>query len=134
ALGVAFARRGLRIAGPTFDLSLASYCLNPSQADHGIGSLAEELLGQPREAAPGPAATARTAHAALALRRELDARLRAHDMNRLYRDLEMPLAEVLADMELAGISLDVAALAGLSPEGRPNPERLVPALHRPAGR
>ena len=27
-----------------------------------------------------------------------------------FRDLEMPLAEVLAEMELAGMTLDVAAL------------------------
>ena len=34
-------------------------------------------------------------------------RLRAHDMERLFRELEMPLADVLAEMELAGITLDV---------------------------
>jgi DNA polymerase-1 len=133
ALRVAFARRGLRLAGPAFDLSLASYCLNPSRTDHGIGSLAEELLGQPREADAGPAAAARTAHAAHALRRDLDARLRGHDMDRLYRDLEMPLADVLADMELAGISLDVAALAGLSTEFGATLERLMREIHDAAG-
>ncbi len=133
ALRVALARRGLRLAGPAFDLSLASYCLNPSRADHGIGALAEELLGQPREADTGPAPAARSARAAFTLRRELEARLRAHDMDRLYRDLEMPLAEVLADMELAGISLDVAALAGLSAEFGGTMDCLMAEIHEAAG-
>src|SRR4029453_15024307 len=37
-------------------------------------------------------------------------------MDGLLRELELPLAEVLAEMELAGITLDVAALARLSAE------------------
>src|SRR5215831_1988549 len=78
---VAFARRGLRLAGPAFDLSLASYCLNPSRTDHGIGSLAEELLGLPRETGEGSETLARAARAAFTLRRELEERLRAHDMD-----------------------------------------------------
>jgi DNA polymerase-1 len=133
ALRVALARRGLRLAGPAFDLSLASYCLNPSQPSHDIAALAEDILGQPRETATGPTPAARAAHAALALRTELDARLRAHDMDRLYRDLEMPLAEVLADMELAGISLDVGALAGLASEFGATMDRLMQEIHDGAG-
>src|SRR5262245_46379548 len=133
ALRVALARRGLRLAGPAFDLSLASYCLNPSQPSHDIAALAEEILGQPRETDTGPAPAARAAHAALALRAELDTRLRAHDMDRLYRELEMPLAEVLADMELAGIALDVEALAGLSSEFGATMDRLMQEIHDAAG-
>jgi len=133
ALRVALARRGVRLAGPTFDLSLASYCLNPTRADHGLAGLAEELLGHPREAAEGSEAIARGARSAHALRAELAARLRAHDMERLFRDLEMPLAEVLAEMELAGITLDVAALARLSSEFGASLERLMAEIHELAG-
>jgi DNA polymerase I len=133
AIRVALARRGMRLAGPTFDLSLASYCLNPSRADHGLAGLAEELLGQPRDAAPGSEALARGARAAHALRAELDARLRSHGMDRLFRDLEMPLAEVLAEMELAGIALDVAALARMSSEYSAILARLMTEIHEIAG-
>jgi DNA polymerase-1 len=130
---VALARRGLRLSGPAFDLSLASYCLNPSRADHGLAALAEELLGQPREEGVGSDALARAARAAHALRSELDGRLRAHDMARLFRELEMPLAEVLADMELAGITLDVGALARLGSEFGSTLERLMSEIHTAAG-
>src|SRR5262249_61664469 len=101
------------------------YCLNPSRAEHDLPGLAEELLGQPRDAGAGSEALARGARAAHALRAELAARLRAHDMERLFRDLEMPLAEVLAEMELAGIRLDVEALARLSSEYRAPLEPLM---------
>jgi DNA polymerase-1 len=133
ALRVALARRGMRLAGPTFDLSLASYCLNPSRADHGLAGLAEELLGHPRDGVPGSEALARGARAAHALRAELDARLRTHGMERLFRDLEMPLAEVLAEMELAGIALDVDALARMSAEYSATLARLMSEIHEIAG-
>src|SRR5882724_4773767 len=111
---VAFARRGVALAGPGFDLSLASYCLNPSRAEHGIAGLAEEYLGMPRDEGEDPAlAACRAARAAHALRPLLEERLRAHAMERLFRELEMPLADVLAEMELAGILIDVAVLGVL---------------------
>ena len=74
------------------------------------------LLGTPLDAAPGSQALAGAAHAAHGVRAELAERLRTHDMEGLLRDLEVPLAEVLAEMELAGMSLDVAALGALSHE------------------
>src|SRR5439155_1369763 len=64
-LRVALARRGIALAGPTFDVSLASYCLNPTRADHGVAALAEELLGEARTPEGDPAETAcRAARAA----------------------------------------------------------------------
>src|SRR5262249_53768480 len=92
AIRVALARRGLRLAGPAFDLSLASYCLNPSQPDHGLAGLAEDVLGHPREPGGGSEASARGARAAHALPAQLDARLPAHGLDQLFHDLQMPLA------------------------------------------
>ena len=134
ATRVALARRGIALAGPTFDLSLASYCLNPSRPDHGIHALAEEYLGQPRDpAAESSLAACRAARAAHALRPLLAERLRAYEMERLFCDLEMPLAEVLAEMELAGILLDVPALGRLSGEFAATLERLMTEIYGLAG-
>jgi DNA polymerase I len=133
AVRVALARRGLRLAGPVFDLSLASYCLNPSRADHGLTGLAEELLGQPRDEASGAEATARAARLAHSLRDELGAQLRSHEMDGLFRELELPLAEVLAEMELAGITLDVGSLARLSAEFGASMDALMEDIHAAAG-
>jgi DNA polymerase-1 len=134
AARVALARRGLRLAGPVFDIALASYCLNPSRLDHSLGSLAEELLGTPRDDGSDPEASAcaaaRNAHA---LRRALEERLEAHEMGRLFRDLEQPLAEVLAEMELAGVALDLPGLASLSGELGSALERLMAEIYALAG-
>src|SRR5262249_13427917 len=51
----------------------------------------------------------------------------------LYREVEVPLAEVLAEMELAGIRLDVAALRALSAEFAATLERLMSEIHALAG-
>ena len=133
AVRVALARRGLRLAGPAFDLSLASYCLNPSRTDHGLAGLAEELLGHPRDEAGGAAADARAARLAHALQAELGAQLRTHEMDGLFRELELPLAEVLAGMELAGITLDVGALGSLSGEFGATMDGLMEEIHAAAG-
>src|SRR5438094_4030257 len=84
ALRVALARRGVALAGPGFDLSLAYYCLNPSRAEHGTAGLAEEYLGMPRDdGAERGLAACRAARAAHALRPLLEERLQAHEMMRL---------------------------------------------------
>ncbi|MCW5893559.1 MAG: DNA polymerase I [bacterium] len=134
ATRVALARRGVRLGGPAFDLGLASYCLNPSAADHGIGALAEELLGHPRaEDEDAVANAARAARAAHGLVPILSERLRAHEMERLFRDVEMPLAEVLAEMELAGVALDVPVLTRLGGELEASLARLMAEIHELAG-
>ncbi|TMB02253.1 MAG: DNA polymerase I, partial [Deltaproteobacteria bacterium] len=112
----------------------ASYCLNPSRAEHGIGALAEELLGVGRDDGAEPTlAAARAARAAHALRPLLEERLRAHAMERLFYELEMPLAEVLAEMELAGILIDVAVLGVLAAEFATVLERLIAEIYALAG-
>ncbi|HEV7731068.1 MAG TPA: DNA polymerase I, partial [Candidatus Binatia bacterium] len=134
AVRVALARHNVGLAGPTFDVSLASYCLNPSQPDHGVAALAEELLGQPRtpDATPADGACLE-AHTIKALVPILEERLRGHEMEALFRDLEMPLAEVLAEIELTGITLDVPALQHISTEFGASLERLMGEIFQLAG-
>src|SRR5437870_1792760 len=133
-LPVPLARRGVALAGPGFDVALASYCLNPSRAEHTIAALAEELLGVGRDDRADPTlAACRAARTAHALRPLLEERLRAHEMERLFYELEMPLAEVLAEMELAGILIDVAALGALSAEFAAALERLMAEIYALAG-
>jgi DNA polymerase-1 len=134
ALRVVLSRAGVPLAGPAFDVGLASYCLNPTRPDHGVAALAEELLGEPRAPDEPPAVAAGRAAAAVhRLKPVLEDRLRAADMERLYRDLELPLAEVLAEMELTGMRVDVELLRGLSAEFGGALERLMGEIHGLAG-
>jgi DNA polymerase-1 len=116
-LRVLLARRRAALAGPAMDMAIASYCLNPSAPLHDTATLAHELLGEPAMPGGDPVdAACRAARAAHALKPKVDERLAMAEMQKLYRDLEMPLAEVLAEMELVGVAVDTAALARMSDE------------------
>src|SRR5437667_88827 len=112
--------------------------LRPLFAELEFTSLLRDLV--PSGAAPEVAHTtprtpeeARAARAAHALRPLLEERLRAHAMERLFYELEMPLAEVLAEMELAGILIDVAVLGVLAAEFATALERLIAEIYALAG-
>jgi DNA polymerase-1 len=135
SLRVALARRGIALAGPRFDVELASYCLNPSRAAHDAISVARDLVGLPGAAADGDALghVALAARAAWSLRPELEELMERQAVAALYRDLEMPLADVLARMELDGVRLDVDALAEQSCRLAAELEALLAEIHALAG-
>ena len=134
AVRVAFARRRLALAGPAVDFAIASYCLNPSRPVHDTAVLAHDLLGEPAVSGGDPIeAACRAARVAHTLRPVVEERLALAEMQGLYRDLEMPLSEVLAAMELAGIGLDTGVLNGLSVELGSRLERVIGEIHARAG-
>jgi len=59
--------------------------------------------------------------------------LRAHEMEALFREIEMPLGEILAEMELAGIALDTELLGRHSAELTETLGGLVAEIHEMAG-
>ncbi len=109
-----------------YDVSLAHYILQPDMR-HGLEELSLSYLShtlrpmppltQKRGSKTPPPTTEAIAAAAceaadisLRLREPLEAEVESEGMARLLHDLEMPLAPVLADMELAGVRIDVKAL------------------------
>ncbi len=122
ALIRALAPLGYACAGAQFDPEIASYLLMPNRRDHSVGLLAQEHLGYALPEADGEAqaetepAHLRAAAEALAVR-DLREPLRSHldqaGLLVLFDEMEMPLAPILAEMELAGIALDRDKLAGL---------------------
>jgi DNA polymerase I len=132
---VMLARNGLRVAPLTFDSMIAEWVINPNSRNLGLKNLAwirkdirmthiEELIGRGKkqitmakvpaeEAAPYAALDAAVV---LNLLPELKEELDSHHGTRLYETIEMPLISVLADMEMAGIALDVNYLQRMSQE------------------
>ena len=125
------ARHGIRLRGLAHDTMLVAYLLSESQI--GLKALAssrlgvemtpiEALIGKGRKqksmldvpaAEAGPYAAA-DADMTLRLAGILIPELEQDDaLAALYRDLELPLIEVLVEMELAGVSLDTAQLEEL---------------------
>ncbi len=124
-------QQGITVAPLGFDTSLAAFLLNESAVDLKSSAAArtgmemkpiEFLIGRGKSQktmAQVPVAdatryAAADADATLRLYHIYEPELRQRGQLSLLNDLEMPLVPVLADMELAGISIDTAALQQLS--------------------
>ncbi|HUQ15006.1 MAG TPA: DNA polymerase I [Gemmatimonadales bacterium] len=128
-------RAGIELAGVTFDTMLASFILDPGRRSHAIDNLClehlgrtmktyQEVVGRGRSEIPfaevGVLAAADYCGAdsatVLALHDIFAPALREVQMENLLRDVEMPLVEVLVDMEWEGIRVDRALFTRLGEE------------------
>jgi DNA polymerase I len=126
---------GWRLRQVRCDAMLASYVLDPGRTSHGLDSLARELLGHEpipyKQVTQGPdgelgfaevhveAATAYSGEDAdltLRLGKLLRAKVVEAGLTELLDGLELPLIDVLIDMERTGLLLDVPLLERLSTE------------------
>ncbi|MCX7150440.1 MAG: DNA polymerase I, partial [Rhodocyclales bacterium] len=130
-----FANHGVRLAGIVEDTLLQSYVLESDKA-HDLGSLAARHCGLATisyDAITGKGAQrisfaqVDVAHAAEYAAEDADVTLRVHQVLRpqlaaepelesLYRDLELPVAEVLFRIERNGVLIDAATLVQQSDE------------------
>ena len=147
------ARRALRRAGADLhgiemDTVIASYLANASRRQHLLDDLATERLGLEVPALPAPdrrhkdllptlderlarAGTSAVATLRLAalFREDLD-RL---GLARLFREIELPLVDVLVQMEEAGIKVDTQYLATLATEFTAEVARIEREAHEAVG-
>ena len=93
---------GLALGKCVFDTALAAYDLNPSQSDYPVSKLATTFLGASVE--DGDAAGC--AEAIWNLRPVLTEELEKCGMTALYKEIELPLCDVLYRMEKEGIDID----------------------------
>ena len=88
---------------------ILAYLIEPGRAEYALDELAAEYgverVPEP-EAEEETAALVRRAAATLRLREPLLARVRERGDEPLYREIELPLTEVLAAMEDAGVKID----------------------------
>jgi DNA polymerase-1 len=145
-------RAGVELAGVTFDTMLASFILDPGRRSHAIDNLCLEHLGRTmktyqdvvgRGRSEIPFAEVAVLAAAdycgadsatvLALHDFFAPALREVQMEDLLRDVEMPLVEVLVDMEWEGINVDRALFTRLGEELGADLRRLEIEISRVAG-
>lgn len=120
---------GVEVAGPMFDTMIAHYLLQP-ELRHNMDYMAEVYLGYRTvhiEELIGPRGrnqknmrdlsptdiyeyACEDADITLRLKNVLEPKLDEAGVARLFHDIEMPLVDVLADMELNGVCLDTEAL------------------------
>ena len=102
-----------------FDTQVAAYILNAALRSQSIDDVVAErldlVLPAVKEIAPVHRAGLE-ALAALAVRDPLARSLVEESLDRLYREIELPLIPVLARMEAVGVAVDLEALATLDRE------------------
>lgn len=136
-------REGIELRGLDLDSMILSYLLEPNWGKHNLDRLAltylqvntihyEDLVGKGKKQATtnqvdiervSPYAC-QDADLALQLSRILWSKVKEQELDSLYRDLELPLIEVLADMEMWGVKVDTKALKALSAELQGELDRL----------
>jgi DNA polymerase-1 len=153
---IAWKRRGIDLRGVHLDARLASYLLDPTGRDHSLAQTARERIscelpvlkelcektGKGKKATPLAevpvdevgAAAAALVEGARRLAEALEVDLRGDpELYTLYSELELPLAEVLARVELSGIALDVGRLEVLGREIGQQIDQLLREITQLAG-
>jgi len=116
-------KHSVEVRGVVMDTSLASYLIDPARPEHTPASLGYDLLGvSPDEVRDGADISVETlveckkATIIIKIAGILEEKLESDGLAGLFREMEMPLARVLAGMEAFGIKVDREKLADLSKE------------------
>ena len=125
-----YAVNGINLKGIYFDIMLAAYCLNPAKSND-ISSLAKEYLREDagdesylgkasKKIAAAEASVEKTAQfadsvsfASFNIFKLFEERIRKSNLSELFYNIEMPLLEILSEMEIAGIKVDTEFLGEL---------------------
>lgn len=132
---IVFRNEGVDIHGIACDTMLASYLLDPSRRGHSLDDLSrifldhamipiKDLIGSGKSQrlfsdVDIPLAaeySAEDADVTYQVAEILCPRIEREGLGALFRDVELPLVPILADMEIAGVKVDTAYLRKLSKE------------------
>ena len=113
-----FKLAGFNPQGFTFDIMIASYLINPGRIDHTMESISLEYLQSAitRESDILHYPACQQADFIWRLVDKLDEKLVDTNVRDLFYNIEIPLAGVLADIEMAGVKVDTDILNMLSKE------------------
>jgi len=98
--------------GLFFDTMIAAYLINPSKTDYSLPELAWDYLE--RSIRSDSLDSVEDLSIILQLVPKLEKELHDKKLFKLFSEIEMPLVEVLAEMEITGIKLDLELLKKLS--------------------
>ena len=120
-------KNNITLNNVTFDLLLATYVINPTYSSHEFKNVVQvyeyynvsfdaDIYGKGSKIkVPNNdilySHTANKAYAIFALKDKVISRLNEQDSFKLYSEVELPLARVLANMELYGVTIDKTSLA-----------------------
>lgn len=129
----------IKLDGIQEDTMLAAYLLDPNRTSPRLATVAREFLNaQPEERIPGfdqiESEALQSADMTFQLAPILAEKIRSLELERVYREIELPLVEVLFEMERIGVRVDVEALKRAGLEMERQMERLSRQIYELAGR
>ncbi len=143
---------GIAVQGISFDTMIASYLLNPGKTSHGLDAIAleylnyktttyQEVTGSGKKQIGFCEVDIKTAtrysgedaDITLQLKQKLSPMLQEQNLDTLFRDMEMPLMQVLAEMERAGVKVDAALLGTMSKQLAQKMEAVEKTIYELAG-
>jgi DNA polymerase-1 len=143
---------GLQVKGISFDTMIASYLLNPGKPSHGMDALALEYLNYKTityaevtgsgkkqigfadvDVQTATRYSGEDADITLRLKQVLAPQLRDQALEKLFIEIEMPLMEVLADMERVGVKINADFLKHMSEKLGSEMRRIEKTIYELAG-
>ncbi|MFQ3549132.1 MAG: DNA polymerase I, partial [Armatimonadota bacterium] len=134
----AFKNAGIELKNAKFDTMLAAYLIDNSRSSFQLGDVVFEQLSLelPKETDQSCDETTSICNETESIYRItpiLTKRLQEDGMDSLYNDIELPLAPILAEMEMTGICVDRNALSEFSSELEKEISNLQTNIYQQAG-
>ncbi len=117
----------MKLSPPYFDLMIVAYLINPNRGKYIIDELILEYVGKFYEESDNINLYM------LELYEKLNKELKEKELENLYFDIEMPLIEVLFDMEEAGIKVNIEKLETLTKHVSIELDKIKEKIYRIAG-
>jgi len=125
------ARSGVKLHGLVFDTMIAAYLLDPAKPGYSLADIAWEFLQESvrDEAIDGAQAVVLLEK----LKPVLEVQLKEKSLDNLFRTIELPLVDVLFEMEAEGIAVDTGLLKRLSVDLEKRLSRLIEEIYADCG-
>ena len=143
--------KGIKVCGPGFDTMIASYLLNPGTRQHNLDALTfselgwekiskHDLQGMGKDKIPFSQLddeklmlySCEDADFTHRLVKKLKPQLKEKKLDNLFKKIEMPLVEVLAQMEDSGVKINTRILANMSQKLGGNLKKLEKKIYKEA--
>lgn len=109
--------KGYELKNVKLDVSIAGYILNPSANSYDVSRLAQEYFittGNTVKASENLQQYAQDCDVLIKLCHSLEERIKENDQEKLLYEIEMPLTQVLASMEVVGFMVDKQGIEDFS--------------------
>jgi DNA polymerase-1 len=130
-INVSLAKQDTVLDGLYFDTMVAGYLINPSKSGYNLNDLAWDYLDGLLKS--DSMNNVEAVNIIKQLKPKLERELRDKSLFNLFTEIEMPLVEVLAQMELTGIKLDLEILNKLSKDLEERLIKLIEDIYEASG-